>query len=162
MFEKFGEFDSCEEINRAAMAQRNEGDTEAIMTIAEENGLDKEDAEDFCTGTMNELTTPLLAAEGKLRIEAQDLNAQGLVADWKDYVLQMCTEDEEMCLAVRRKGKRLEQCLGKLLEFAFKNKVVLDKRVVRAAGLTPPIYLGVPGRADAREIIKKYYMREGK
>ena len=58
MFEKFGEFDSCEEINRAAKAQLEEGDLEAIRTIAEENGLDPEDAEDFCTGAIEELTTP--------------------------------------------------------------------------------------------------------
>ena len=47
MFEKFGEFDSYEEINRAAKAQLEEGDLEAIKTIAEENGMDPEDAEDF-------------------------------------------------------------------------------------------------------------------
>ena len=58
MFEKFGEFDSCEEINRAAKAQLEEGDLEAIRTITEENGLDPEDAEDFCTGAIEELTTP--------------------------------------------------------------------------------------------------------
>ena len=45
MFDKFGEFDSYEEINRAAKAQLEEGDLEAIRTIAEENGLDPEDAE---------------------------------------------------------------------------------------------------------------------
>ena len=38
MFEKFGEFDSYEEINRVAKAQLEEGDLEAIKTIAEENG----------------------------------------------------------------------------------------------------------------------------
>lgn len=42
MFEKFGEFDSCEELNRAAAAQLAEGDTDAIYTIAEENGIDRE------------------------------------------------------------------------------------------------------------------------
>ena len=41
MFEKFGEFDSSEEINRAAAAQLKEGDIEAVYAIAEENGLDK-------------------------------------------------------------------------------------------------------------------------
>lgn len=70
MFEKFGEFDSYEEINRAAKAQLEEGDLEAIKTIAEENGLDPEDAEDFCTGAIEELTTPSLAAMGKLELEA--------------------------------------------------------------------------------------------
>lgn len=54
MFEKFGKFDSYEEINRAAKAQLEEGDLEAIKTITEENGLDPEDAEDFCTGAMPE------------------------------------------------------------------------------------------------------------
>lgn len=65
MFDKFGEFDSAEEINRAAAAQLKEGDLDAIKTIAEENGLDSEDAEDFCTGAIDSLTTPLLAAIGK-------------------------------------------------------------------------------------------------
>ena len=45
MFEKFGEFDSYEEINRAAEAQKAEGDTEAILALAKENGLDEEDAQ---------------------------------------------------------------------------------------------------------------------
>lgn len=56
MFDKFGEFDSAEEINRAAAAQLKEGDLDAIKTIAEENGLDPEDAEDFCTGAIDSLT----------------------------------------------------------------------------------------------------------
>ena len=47
MFEQFGEFDSAEEINRAAKAQLEEGDKEAIEGIAMENGLDQEDVEDF-------------------------------------------------------------------------------------------------------------------
>lgn len=47
LFEKFGEFDSAEELNRAAAAQLEEGDIDAIYGIAEENGLDREDAEDY-------------------------------------------------------------------------------------------------------------------
>lgn len=37
MFDKFGEFDSAEEINRAAAAQLKEGDLDAIKTIAVHN-----------------------------------------------------------------------------------------------------------------------------
>ena len=70
MYEKFGEFDSWEEINKAAQAQLEEGDLDAIKEIAKENGLDPEDVEDFCTGTIEELTTPTLAAIGKLDAEA--------------------------------------------------------------------------------------------
>ena len=44
MFDKFGEFDSVEELNRAAAAQKAEGDEQALVLLAQENGIDKEDA----------------------------------------------------------------------------------------------------------------------
>ena len=55
LFEKFGEFDSAEELNRAAAAQLAEGDIDAIYGIAEENGIDREDAEDYIDGAAQEL-----------------------------------------------------------------------------------------------------------
>lgn len=158
MFEKFGEFGSYEEINRAAAAQRDEGDFEAVKTIAEENGLDPEDAEDFCTGTIDELATPFMAASGKLEVEAKDLQIEGLLEDWKEYIVQLCVEDAEMRAAVRKKGKRLAECFGELLKYSFGIKKRVDDRIVKAAGLKPPIYMGIPGRADARKIIEKYYL----
>lgn len=69
MFEKFGEFDSAEELNRAALAQRNEGDAEAVRALAEENGLDSEDAEEFLAGDVDFLALPFNAAVGKLTVE---------------------------------------------------------------------------------------------
>lgn len=83
MFDKFGEFDSAEEINRAAAAQLKEGDLGAIKTIAEENGLDSEDAEDFCTGAIDSLTTPLLAAIGKLEISHVGAVPALLLSRWR-------------------------------------------------------------------------------
>lgn len=77
MFEKFGEFDSYEEINRAAAAQLAEGDEEAVYAIAEENGIDREDAEDYIAGDAPELVTALMAANGKLQVEAAELQAEG-------------------------------------------------------------------------------------
>ena len=50
MFEVFGEFDSAEEINKAAAGQLAQGDTQAIRDIARENGLDLADAEDYIDG----------------------------------------------------------------------------------------------------------------
>lgn len=41
MFDKFGEFDSAEELNRAAAAQKAEGDLEALIALAVGNGIDK-------------------------------------------------------------------------------------------------------------------------
>ena len=155
MFDKFGEFDSAEEINRAAAAQLKEGDLDAIKTIAEENGLDPEDAEDFCTGAIDSLTTPLLAAIGKLEMESKDL---GL----KNFMIQMCEEDDQMAQAVRKKGKSLEKCMAQILKVSFETKAQLDDRIVRAAGLKPPIYLGIPGKAQIRKIAEKYYKGEEK
>ena len=158
MFERFGEFDSYEEINRAVEAQKEEGDFEAVKAIAVENGLDPEDAEDFCTGAIEELATPTLAALGKLDIEAKELKLDGIADDWKGHIAQLCIENEELALAVRKKGKNLKNCMGELLKFAFHEKRRLNDEIVRAAGLTPPIYMGIPGKADVERIAKSYYL----
>lgn len=129
MYEKFGEFDSWEEINKAAQAQLEEGDLDAIKEIAKENGLDPEDVEDFCTGTIEELTTPTLAAIGKLDAEAQDLKIDGVLKDWKDFLVELCTEDESMSLAVRRKGKTLTEAFARILKEGFDTKARLDDRI---------------------------------
>ena len=73
MYEKFGEFDSFEELNRAAAAQKAEGDEEALFALAQENGLDKEDVEDYLDGIVEELATVSMAALGKLKLEKEDL-----------------------------------------------------------------------------------------
>lgn len=76
LFEKFGEFDSAEELNRAAAAQLAEGDIDAIYGIAEENGIDREDAEDYIDGAAPELCTPIMAALGKLKVVKKKLTRQ--------------------------------------------------------------------------------------
>ena len=83
MFEKFGEFDSAAELNRAAAAQLAEGDEEAILMLAEENGIDREDAEDYIDGCVPELATPLMAALGKLELEKKDLKIDGILDEWE-------------------------------------------------------------------------------
>ena len=159
MFEKFGEFDSFEEINRAAAAQLKEGDTEAVLAIAEENGLD---TEDFCTGAIDELTTASLAAVGKLDAEAKELQLKGMMLDWKDSIAERCLEDRTLAVAVRRKGKRLEQCMGEILKAGFRKKEEIHKKIVKVAGLNPPLYIGMPGKADIRKIVENYYLGEKK
>lgn len=158
MYGKFGEFDSYEEINRAAAAQLKEGDEEAVYGIAEENGIDREDAEDFCTGAIKELTTPELAAIGKLDIEAKELELKGIMADWKNMIAEQCMENQDLALGVRRKGKRLEECMGNILKASFEKKEEVHKKIVGAAGLNPPLHIGIPGKAEVRKIIESYYL----
>ncbi len=166
MFDKFGEFNSVEELNRAAAAQEKEGDEEALMALAIENGLDKEDAEDYIDGVTQELATPIMAAVGKLKVETDDLKLEGVLVDWKDAIVEMCMDSEEMQLAVRQKGKYLKDCLALMLKFAFENKVQVSEKVVKVTKILhngheepmrSPLYLGIPNKNEVKQIIRKYY-----
>ena len=163
LYEKFGEFDSAEEINRAAAAQLAEGDIDAVYTIAEENGLDREDAEDYIDGAAPELCTPIMAALGKLKVEAEELGPQEIMEDWLTYIRIQCAEHPETAAAVRKKGKSLRGCIAKLLVWSFRNAKEVDKEIVKAAGIKQgyPVKLGIPGMARAR-IIAEYYTGAGK
>ena len=96
-------FDSAEELNRAAAAQLAEGDIDAIYGIAEENGIDREDAEDYIDGAAPELCTPIMAALGKLKVEAAELEPQEIMEDWLTYIRIQCAEHPETAEAVRKK-----------------------------------------------------------
>lgn len=158
MFEKFGEFDSWEEINEAAEAQLEEGDHEAIFTIAKENGIDEEDAMDFINGMVDTLVNPVMAANGKLDVEAAELKPEEIMDDWLTYIRIRCLEDEQMALAVRRKGKSLKGCIAELLKWSFKNAKSVDKDVAKAAGVPGQVKLGIPGMGRAKMIITEYYL----
>lgn len=167
MFDKFGEFDSAEEINRAAAAQLAEGDTDAIYALAAENGIDMEEVDDFIDGVTTELCTALMAANGKLKVEEQELGIKGVLIDWKNSVEQLCLDDEELAKAVRKKGKSLRDCMSALIKFSFENKVEVSSKIVEVTKvlnhgkleqLRGPLYLGVPNRAETKRIITEYYM----
>ncbi len=158
MFDKFGEFDSVQEINEAAAAQLKEGDIEAVYAIALENGIDREDAEDFIEGTVPELANSLMAAFGKLAVEAEELKPYEIMEDWLSYIKVRCQEDERMAAAVRKKGKSLKGCIGELLKWSFKNQHDVDKDILKAAGVSGRCTLGIPGMGRAKEIISGYYL----
>ena len=158
MFDKFGEFDSADEMNRAAAAQRKEGDNEAILAIAEENGIDKEDAMDFIDGCVAAFVTPLMAAYGKLDIEAKELNPYEIMEDWLQYIKLRCAEEPEMAVAVRRKGKSLKGCIAALLEWSMKNQRPVDNEILKAVRINYKVTLGIPGMGRAKKIITEYYL----
>jgi hypothetical protein len=158
MFDKFGEFDSADEMNRAAAAQRKEGDNEAILAIAEENGIDREDAIDFIDGCVAAFVTPLMAAYGKLDIEAKELKPYEIMEDWLQYIKLRCTEEPEMAVAVRRKGKSLKGCIAALLEWSMKNQRPVDSEILKAVKINYKVTLGIPGMGRAKKIITEYYL----
>ena len=158
MFEKFGEFDSWEEINRAAAAQKEEGDIEAIKEIAKENGIDEEDAQDYIDGVVDELCNSSMAAIGKVNIERKALGLTEIMSDWADYIIKESIEDEKMALAVRKKGKTLAGAIGAVLKQSWKIKAAVPKEIKEAAGISTRVEMGVPGYATVTRILRDYYL----
>lgn len=162
MFDKFGEFDSAEEINMAADGLFNEGDFDSIKVLAQENGIDDAFAEMFIEGLIPGICDDMTAAMGKLDIEAKELKAPEIMEDWIGYIKVRCEEDAEMAKAVRRKGKSLKGCIAALLAWSWKHQYDVDKEIMKAAGVTAgKVTLGIPGVGTAKKIITEYYT-EGK
>ena len=164
MYEKFGEFDSCEELNRAAAAQKAEGDDEALFALAQENGLDKVDVEDYLDGIVEELATVSMAAIGKLKLEKEDLKLGGVLSDWVDELMEMCMESQELAAAVRKKGKDLAGYIAATADSGWKNRVIVDKRIVSRTKEVKKIIgthefaIGIPYRKTRRKLARAYYL----
>lgn len=159
MFDRFGEFDSVEELNAAAEGQKEEGDMEALKALAVENGLDPEDAEDYMNGTWSQLANPRTAALGKLKVEAEHVKCAEIMGDWLDYIKDQCIEREEMQRAVRKKGKSLEGCIAEILKWSFAHQIPVDSHIASVAGVKADrVTIGIPGMATVKKIITKYYL----
>ena len=156
MFDKFGKM-SYDELIRTAQAEKSEGDEEALIALAQENGLVQEDAEDFMDGLTQELCTPGEAAVARIEMEAADLNASGIWEDWKGCVLEMCMEDENLSRAVCKKDRSLTGMFGRLLKLGFDSKQQVDKRICKEAGLNDNVYTGIPTRQQVIDTIHNYY-----
>lgn len=160
MFDKFGEFNSVEELNEAAAGQKEQGDLEALIMLAEENGLDKEDAEDYMDDCIDNLATPLTAALGKLKVECNTLKPKEIMEDWVEYIKIQCMDNLEVAKQVRMKGKSLEGCIAELLKWSFNNAYSIPDEIAKAAGIkSASVKLGIPGMGRAKKIIDEYYLR---
>jgi len=160
MWEKFGEFDSADEINKAAEGLKTEGDEDSLMALAEENGIDKEDARDYFMGRIESLATVHTAAIGKLDAEAKSLGLPGniLLYDWVNQIKTYLMQDMDIALAVRRKGKSLAGCLAKIMLVAFTNQWNIPNKILKEAKLSAnKVTFGVPSAASVNKLIKDYY-----
>ena len=173
MEKKFGIFNTVEELNRSAAAQKAEGDLEALIGLAVENGLEKEDAEDYMDSDDPEdfLCNATMAAIGKLNMEEQDLHLESQMKDWKDFIVQMLTDypldhsedGAALANAVFNPDKKLLDVLAAGLKLASENRVTVDRRITKAAGLPESAgQIGMCGRDDLKKIILDYYMGEKK
>lgn len=129
MFEKFGEFDTYEEINQAAEGLYNEGDRESIKILAEENGIPEEIAQMYIDGELAILCDAQMAAAGKLEVEERQKEVEAYdckipATPVAEYLTGQC-EKEEFARAVRRKDKSLLGCL-KYIEQEARKKVTRE------------------------------------
>lgn len=167
MFDKFGEFDSAGELNKAAAGLLAKGETKNIFILAEENGIDRGDAQDYIDCVVPELTTPLMAALGKIKIEKAELRLEGILGDWYEMVADECMNVPDMAAAVRKKGKALAEFMSKLLAKAFHDKVQVSDKIIsitmierngKKEKMRGPVYLGIPSRAEVRKLMREYYL----
>ena len=167
LFERFGEFNSVEELNATAEGLKAEGDLESLKVLAVENGLEEADAEDYMDGAVPELVNHLLAAQGKIGVESRALGIAGIMADWSNTIMEECMEDRQFCAAVRKKSKNLRGCMAALIQFSFENKIQVSDEIVsvtkvkhngKTEPLKGPLYLGIPNRVETRKIIRNYYL----
>lgn len=162
MFDKFGEMSSYKEINILAENLFNEGDIKSLKEMAKENGIAEDFVELYLSGDIAELCDAETAAFGKIDIEAAKLKGEGIIEDWIEYIRVQITENNNLALQVRKKGKSLKGCIAALLAWSFKNQVPVDKEILKAAGVTAgKVTLGIPAMGKAKEIIRNYYLGGG-
>ena len=164
MFDKYGNFNSCEEINETAAELLAASDEQSLKELAKENGIDEDDALDYIDGYTDCLCSVLGAAAGKIKVEVEDLKLDPkkheLINDWVEYIRLLSSEDQEIRIAIRRKDKSLIGCLGKILAWSYNNRYDVDKRIVEASGIkmSGKVQLGISGSGTAKRIIREYYL----
>ena len=78
----------------------------------------------------------------------------------------MCVNDEAVRAAVRRKDKSLKVFMSLILAKAFDTKELVSSKIVEITKvkngkeqMRSPVYLGIPNRAEIRNICKDYYLK---
>lgn len=112
MFDVFGEFDSVEELNRAAEGLFNENDMDNILVLAKENGIPEDFANMYIAGDIPELADASMAAMGKIEVELPEaVKKYGGTAECVgEYVKSLCDRDTFASM-VRKKGRSLIACI---------------------------------------------------
>ena len=123
----------------------------------------KDYADMMVDGTFQMLCDATMAANGKIDVEAEDLKPKGIMVDWCDYIRAVCMEDGEMAENVRKKGKSLKGCFGKLLKYAFEHQEEVDKDIIKAAGVKASrVTFGMPGQKEARKLASRSWFRDAR
>lgn len=150
------EFKNAKELNAAADEYRAAGDEKSLKDIAKTYHIDEEDLNDFLDGA-DILATPLTLALGTIEYAKKELKTKGVLADWMGILESMASDSEDLAEKITFSSLEIKDLLGKILKEAFNSKVQVDDRIVKAAGLRTPLYLGIPGNKDIKKLIGDFY-----
>lgn len=153
----FGVFKSAEEINKAAINLRAEGDLDNIYILAKENGIEKEIVDAFNHNELEFICDEITAAIGKIDVESEGLNLQEIMLDWIDYIKTQINKSPEMARKVMNPNKSVRCCIAEILQWSFKNSYEIPEDIMKAAEIKTKCRLGIPGMTTATRIIRKYY-----
>lgn len=120
----FGDFNTWMELNEAAEGQLQEGDIEALKKLAEENGIDEYDVEDYVDGINPTLATPLTAAIGKLKVERESIKKDNYPVNLINTMTvgMLTTNTNEFIIAVMKQNKTSHKIFEKMRSEASKHK----------------------------------------
>ena len=159
MFDKFGEFDSAAEINAKAKELLEKDDMNGLVDLALENGLDREDAEDFADGIVEELCTELQAALGKIKVEKEALKLERELAD---IAGEIEFYGASLAAGIRQKGKSLAEYVAKVIDAGYRNAVSIPREITDKLTDVPKqfraqIKTGMPNKAERIQIMVDYF-----
>lgn len=163
MYEKYGYFETAEEINKRAVELLAAGDKNGVIELAKENGIEQEIAEIFCTGEVDYICDEESAAIGKIDVEVAKMSPQEIFKDWIEYIKACIYNDKNMARAVRKEDKSIEGCICKLLVWSFKNAYDVPKEIIEEAqkevkGIPKTVKMGIPGMGTVKKLIREYYL----
>lgn len=122
---EYGEMDSLEELNAKADELKAAGDSEGVIRLAKENGIDEDLADMYIQGMLPTLCPDLMtAAVGKLDVEIKELDSKNseVGTGIAEYLKQKAMEDDDIARAIRKKGKDLSELCESVWKEAEKRK----------------------------------------
>ena len=123
-----------------------------------------------------EFVDPMGAALGKLEMEEEDLNPDGVERDWIEYIKAQCMDSEVFAHQVMKREKSLTGCLAKIAIWALINAKPLPKEIIEEmerAGMENRAALqkvgieqrwikytksGAPSSGQTKKLIREYYI----
>lgn len=158
MFGRFGLLKSVEELNAAAEGFLKEGDTESLALLAEENGIDEEDAEDYGDGLTEEFATQTAAAIGRLKvIRREKINKErnSRYRQNQTYILQIIKgmlSEPEVAAGIMERENIIQDTVEALKKHSVQTGTDEDMRnLIRAMVMGEPEL-----KKMAEEIVERY------